>query len=133
MEETEQYLSLLCQQNYGVSIKHNVQWVWNLLSMENPLFVLFLKSTPLTLLLSRYHPYAIWDKHIKKHARRRYFFIFRRLLNNVTCFFHKQHLYKQHTLQLYQTTPLYGLLPSFLQEHLDSPVYNFPKIPTPYE
>ena len=48
----------------------------------------------------RYHTIEIPDKHKRKLMWQSYFFIFRRLKSNVTCFFKKQHFYKQHLAEI---------------------------------
>ena len=41
------------------------------------------------------------DKYKNKLMRQRYFFIFRKLKNKVTCFFYKKYFYKQHQAEIY--------------------------------
>ena len=47
-----------------------------------------------------YRPNEIPDKHKNKLMWKNYFFIYRRLKNNFTCFFYKKYFYKQHQAKI---------------------------------
>ena len=67
----------------------------------SPTFCLFFPSPPLlATLFLQYRPNEISGKHSNKLIAQSYFFIFRGLKNNVTCFFYKQYLYKQHQAKI---------------------------------
>ena len=70
--------------------QHSVQKVWIPPSIGNRLPIW---SSPFFFL--HYCPIEILDKHKGKLMRQGLFFIFRRIKNNVACFFCKQHFYKQ--------------------------------------
>ena len=124
-----------------------------------PPFYIFPNHSLLTTLW-RYRPNEIPDKHKNKLTWQSYFFIFRRLENNVTSFFYKQHFYKQQQAEIWSeiiyykyqnefndkyskwktcwvkditaTIPPKWSTSPFLQENFDpSPFHDFSKVSTP--
>ena len=88
-------------------------------------FYIFSEPPSLARLFRQYRPIEILDKHKNKLIWQSYFFIFRRLKNNVTCYFYKQHLYKQPSSPAFLSI---ANLPPFLQGNLDpSPSMIFQK------
>lgn len=66
-----------------------------------PLFFIFFVNSPfLTTLFPQYRLNEIPNKHDELICHS-YIFIFRRLKNNVICFLHKHHFYKQHQTQIW--------------------------------
>ena len=49
----------------------------------------------------RVSPDEMWNKRKNKFTKKSRYFMLRRLQNYVTCFFYKQHLYKQHQIKIW--------------------------------
>ena len=68
--------------------------------MAISLFIFSLNPPTLGILFHQYCPNERPGKHKNKLMWQNYFFIFRRLQNNVKCFFYEQHFYKQHHAEI---------------------------------
>ena len=80
---------------------HSVPKAWTSLFYRQPPFPPFSESPSLLArLFWQCRPTEIPDKHKNKLMWKGYFFIFKRLKNNITCFFYKQHFYKQHLVEI---------------------------------
>ena len=65
-----------------------------------PPWCIFTNSPIFTTFFWQYRPNDIRGKHRNKNMRESYFFMFRRLQNNVTLFFYKQHFYVSHQSEI---------------------------------
>ena len=75
-----------------IYISHSVK-VWNFYPFPNPsLFITFFDNIT---------PNETRDKYKSKTLRKSYFFMFRRLQNNITCLFANKHFYKQHQAEIW--------------------------------
>ena len=68
------------------------------------LFTFFLTPTLfphlLTIFFSWYYSNEMQDKHKSKLTKESYFFVFKRLQINITCFFCKKHLHKKNQAEI---------------------------------
>ena len=62
-----------------------------------------------------YCGHEIWDKHKNKLIRESYWFIFKRLQNNITCPLCKKHLDKQHQTVTLSEIVIFGIKKSWVK------------------
>ena len=62
-----------------------------------------------------YCGHEIWDKHKNKLIRESYWFIFKRLQNNITCPICKKHLDKQHQTVTLSEIVIFGIKKSWVK------------------